>query len=103
MQIPEEIIEKVGINKLIWTKHALEKISKYGLNRDEVKKGIVNGEIIEYIWRYGYGEFYMIFFLLGKPYHVVFVNYKEKIVVKTVYIPDARFKNDYKTREDGWF
>lgn len=59
-------------------------------------------EIIEYIWRYGYGEFYIIFFLFYKPYHVVFVNYEEKIVIKTVYIPDNRFESDYKTRKNGW-
>lgn len=40
---PLEIIEKVNNNKLIWTKHALEKISKYNITRDNVKNGIIKG------------------------------------------------------------
>ncbi|TZE81337.1 DUF4258 domain-containing protein [Calorimonas adulescens] len=63
MNKPKELIDKIKNSQIMWSKHAREKMQKYDISIDFVINGIMNGEIIEYIWRYGYGKLYIIFFI----------------------------------------
>ena len=85
-----------------WKKHALERMLERGTSRDNVKKTLLSGEIIE---DYPDDRPYPSALFLGwtdkEPLHVV-VAFDVKsfyCFVITAYRPDlAHFENDYKTR-----
>lgn len=98
----KQIRSAVRKSAIIWQNHALERLFKRGISREEVKQTILNGEIIEC-----YPDDYplpsvLMFHKAEKPLHVV-LAYNETnhtVYIITVYVPDlAHFEEDFKTRK----
>ena len=84
-----------------WTDHAIERILKRGISREDVKQIIIKGEIIE-----DYPEDYPYHSCLmfgesnnGNPLHVVCGFGNGELWIVTAYFPDLeKWNRDYKTR-----
>lgn len=101
MQI-RDIQELCSKSKIKWSTHCLERMQERDITRADVKKCIMNGEIIEDYPEdfphpscliFGYSE-------NNNVIHVVVGNDGENIYIITVYIPNTtKFENDLKTRK----
>lgn len=106
MQGFEKVKEALKEGCFHWSKHALDKISMYGYDEDDVLKEVLEtGELIEYHYWHDYGEKFLVYVNSkdNGTYHVVIINTEvlDIIMIKTVYKPDNTFKADMKTRSDG--
>jgi hypothetical protein len=101
----DELKKYLKEDKFRWSKHALEKCDIYGFDEENVIKEVIeSGELVEYHYWYGYGDKFLVFVNsdVNGIYHVVVINNEisDLIILKTVYKPDERFKQDNKTRTD---
>ena len=97
----EKIGERFRHSKIVWQKHALQRMMERGITRGEVKEALLNGEIIENYPDDSPFPSMLIAWVDNKPLHVVvaFDRQCEEIYVITVYRPDLRyFETDMKTR-----
>ncbi len=96
------IANAVNQNRLQWQQHALERMLERDISRDEVKKALLAGEIIEeYPKDHPFPSGLFLNFTDGKPLHVVAAFEKETdwCYIITVYRPSLLyFDKDYKTR-----
>lgn len=95
------IRQAVAAERIIWQKHALERMFKRGIARNDVIYAIMHGEVIEtYPGDYPFPS--CLIFSLGRtPLHVVAShdNALQTAYIITAYIPDAtHFESDLKTR-----
>ena len=95
------IRQAVTAARIEWQKHAMERMLKRGISRDDVKQAILHGEVIEtYPSDYPFPSC-LICYQGVKPLHVV-LAYNDLIqtaYIITAYIPDlTHFENDFKTR-----
>ena len=95
------IRQAVTAERILWQKHALERMLKRGISRDDVMHALAHGEVIEtYPGDYPFPSC-LIFCIGNTPLHVV-ASYDETlqtVYVITAYIPDAtHFESDLKTR-----
>lgn len=96
-----DICHAINTGRLLWKKHALERMMERGISRTLVKQAILQGSVIEY-----YPDDYpvpsvLLSTLQPKPLHVV-VAYDSNTLqchIITAYHPDlAHFQADLKTR-----
>jgi hypothetical protein len=75
-------------------------LNKYGVTPDDMEQAILTGEIIET------DSHDLILGVLpdSTPLHVACSYWaaREAIYIHTVYIPDERWKPDYRTRRKDW-
>ncbi|RUM44610.1 MAG: hypothetical protein DSY46_05235 [Hydrogenimonas sp.] len=88
--------------KVVWQKHALQRMIERGISRKEVKKGIMNGKVIEnYFDDKPFPSLLVAYLEDLKPLHIV-VSYseeEEKCYVITAYRPGRNhFEDDLCTR-----
>ena len=96
------ITNAVNAGRVLWKKHALERMMERGIGRTQVLKAIVQGSIIEY-----YPDDYpipsvLLVTLQPEPLHVVVVYDDETLQchVITAYRPDfVHFEADFITRK----
>lgn len=96
-----DICNTINAGRMLWKKHALERMIERGISRSHVKQAILQGSVIEY-----YPDDYPIPSLLlaslqPKPLHVVVAYDSEALQchVITAYHPDlAHFQADLITR-----
>jgi hypothetical protein len=96
------IKEAIIKGNIEWHRHALERMMTREIPRDNVKKVLITGEVIE---EYADDKPFPSFLLLGwvenQPIHVVaaFDVYSKYVFIITVYKPDLEhFEADFKTR-----
>jgi len=91
----------VSNGMIVWRKHALERMLQRNITRNEVKKALLFGEIIEVYSDDKPFESALFLHVNSKPLHVVASLDKNTNVVYaiTAYRPDnENFENDFKTR-----
>lgn len=89
---------------IIWTHHAITRMIQRGISREEVKKGIMTGEIIEdYPKDYPYPSCLILSMNIGeKPLHIVSGVTDTELWIITAYRPDLQeWKPDFKTRREN--
>jgi len=95
------IRQAVSAGHIAWQKHALERMLKRGIARDDVKQAILAGEVIEvYPSDYPFPSC-LVFYQGQQPLHVVIAydDAAQTTYIITAYIPDrTHFENDLKTR-----
>ena len=110
MQEPSEKVQSASIeefrqfcscDKIKWTTHGLERLQERDISVDDVKRCLMNGEIIEEYpddfpkpsaLIFGYRA-------IGNPLHVVCGINHECIYIVTAYVPtEEKFEPDLKTR-----
>jgi len=102
--IDKEILTHCIENERIsWQKHALVRMLERDIYKEEVKKTLLEGELIEeYLDDKPYPSFLVLHFNEeNKPLHIVASIDKQKLwcYIITVYRPDeTHFKDDFKTR-----
>ena len=94
----------VDNQRLSWQKHALERMLERDIYKGEVKKTLMEGEVIkEYVDDKPYPSFLMLRMNEElKPLHVVVSIDQKKLwcYIITAYRPDTtHFEDDYKTRK----
>lgn len=88
-------------NKIKWSTHCLERMGERDISRDDVKKCIREGEIIEdYPDDYPHPSCLIFGYTVNeKVLHVVVGTYEESIYIITAYFPNnVKFEDDLKTR-----
>ena len=105
MEVKEKIDVLVESGQIEWKKHALQRMFERAISRAEVKKTIVNGEVIEvYEEDYPFPSFLIANINSEKPLHVV-LSYDERMqmcYIITAYEPDTRyFLDDLMTRREN--
>ncbi|KZL89416.1 hypothetical protein [Clostridium magnum] len=94
-----------GTKKTLWTQHALDKCDIYGFDEENILDEFIRiGECIQFHYWEGYGEKICIFVdsETNGRYHVIIIHEEsnDNIIIKTVYKPDRRFKEDGRTVSD---
>ncbi|MDZ7720014.1 MAG: DUF4258 domain-containing protein [Balneolaceae bacterium] len=89
--------------RIIWKRHALQRMMERNISRSDVKKVLINGKIIEhYSTDHPFPSVLMFDYLKNdEPLHVVAALDKQadRCYIITAYKPDLRhFKEDFKTR-----
>lgn len=88
-------------NKIKWSTHCLERMGERDISRDDVKKCIREGEIIEdYPDDYPHPSCLIFGYTVNeKVLHVVAGTDEESIYIITTYFPNnVKFEDDLKTR-----
>ena len=102
MKLPRDIRKRLHTLNYTTTKHFTQRRNDRDLRNLNLTKAIINGEVIERLYRFGYGELFIVCCEdSGKVFHVVVVANKGRVLLKTIYVPDSRFLADKKTRRDG--
>jgi hypothetical protein len=99
----EELKRLCITNAITWTDHAIERMIKRSISREEVKEVILNGEEIEdYPDDYPYPSCLILGFpFTGRALHVVCGVGDGVLWIITAYSPDlAEWTDDYKTRKE---
>lgn len=97
----KELHDCLKRGKLIWRKHALQRMLERGIKRDEVKRVLRAGEIIETYEKDRPLPSALLCFTDEPPLHVVagLDSNRLEIHIITVYTPDPEhFEPDSKTR-----
>jgi len=98
----EVVREKINQGRIRWQRHALQRMMERGITRNEVKKTLLKGELIEeYPKDHPYPSGLFFYIDSGLPLHVVAAIDKdaEWCYIITAYRPDSEhFESDYKTR-----
>ncbi len=88
--------------RIIWRQHAFERMLERNISREEVKKVVREGEIIErYETDRPFPSFLMMKVFKNRPLHVVvgFDSRLSEVHIITVYEPTLdKFEEDFKTR-----
>jgi hypothetical protein len=100
-------VEKLRIavkkGNIEWRKHAFQRMLERGVKREDVKKIIIEGEMIEmYDSNKPFPSALFFKILNNKPLHVVvaFEEKQNKAYIITTYEPKLEiFESDYKTRK----
>lgn len=94
--------EAVKNGRIEWKRHSLERMMEREITRDEVKKVLLEGElIIEYTNDTPFPSGLFLDWVKGEPLHVVAsFDYESKwCFIITAYRPDLEhFESDYKTK-----
>lgn len=104
-----ETIRKHILNRnILWTKHCLNRINQRNITTTDVKRAIINGQIIEYYFKdYPYPSCLILGYNLNNiAIHIVCSVSEKSVCMITVYYPDNKeWKEDKKTRRknDGMF
>ena len=101
MQI-EVIKELCKQSKMKWSAHGLERMQERDISREDIKKCIANGEIIEsYPNDYPHPSCLVFGYTVNnKVIHVVVGCDSEYIYIVTAYFPNTvKFENDLRTRK----
>lgn len=97
-----DIIRKYIVErKVYWTRHCLNRLNKRNISTMDVKRAIMNGEIIEYYDKdYPYSSCLILgYSLYNLAIHIVCGISEDLIYIITVYYPDNKeWKEDKKTR-----
>ncbi len=93
--------DAVLTQNILWQKHALQRMMEREITRDDVKKILLKGAIIE---QYPDDKPVPSVLILGwikdRPLHAVVAFDNKRIFVITVYEPDQNyFQSDFKTRK----
>jgi hypothetical protein len=105
LEILKELFEDaVNNNHVTWQRHAFQRMLERNISRSEVKRVLLDGEIIQ---EYPNDHPFPSYLILGyidkiKPLHVVAALDKKTgwCYIITAYRPDlSHFKDDYKTRK----
>ena len=87
--------------RVVWQKHALQRMMERGISRQEVKRSVLEGDVIEEYQDDKPFPSLLVAYVEEVPLHVV-ISYDHTtslVYVITVYRPDLRyFENDLKTR-----
>ena len=103
-QLLEEIKRLCAAGKIVWTNHVFVRMMQRGIEREDVKAGIMNGEIIENNPdAYPYPSCLLLSLnIAGKPLHIVCGITDTELWIVTAYRPDpAEWEPDFKTRKGG--
>jgi hypothetical protein len=104
MELKTKIDLLVLDSKVEWKKHALQRIFERSISRDEVKKAILDGMIIEsYLDDYPFPSFLIAHINMDKSLHVLvsYDEYSQICYIITAYEPDTKyFKTDLITRKN---
>ena len=100
----ELLTDAVNNNRITWQRHAFQRMLERDISRFDVKRVLIDGEIIE---EYKNDLPFPSYLILGfinknKPLHVVTALDKKSgwCYIITAYRPDlSHFKADYKTRK----
>lgn len=101
-QLLEEIKALCAAGKIAWTNHALIRMIQRGINREDVKAGILAGEIIEnYPDDYPYPSCLILSANIGGlPLHIVCGVTDTELWIITAYRPNlTEWEPDFKTRK----
>lgn len=104
-----ETIRKYILKRdILWTRHCLNRLNQRNITVVDVKRAIINGEIIEYYFDdYPYPSCLILGYNLNNiAIHIVCSISEELVYMITVYYPDNKdWKEDKKTRRknDGMF
>jgi hypothetical protein len=97
------IVQAVTQKRVIWQRHAFERMMERGISRDGVKQALLDGEFIEeYPDDNPLPSGLILGFVNEIPLHVVIGIDKESkyCYIITAYRPDSEyFESDYKTRK----
>ena len=90
-------------HQIEWRKHALQRMFERSIQREEVIKTLLRGEIIE-MYKYDTPFPSMLYFAMvnNRPLHVVaaFEKVNSKVYIITAYEPNVEeFESDFKTRK----
>lgn len=99
----EELQEFCEKSQIKWYKHALERMQERDISREDVKKCIMGGEIIEdYPEDFPHPSCLVFGYTVdNRVIHVVVSKDKECIGIITAYIPTTeKFEDDLKTRKE---
>lgn len=96
------IVSAIANGRLIWRKHALEKMFERKISRDEVKEVLLEGELIEdYADAKPFPSALFMKVNNSRPIHVVagWNEMRKDVFIITAYEPTLdKFKDDFKTR-----
>ena len=99
----EYVIELIKKGSIKWQRHALERMMERDISRHEVKKALIEGELIEnYSDDHPLPSGLFLGFIEHKPLHVVAAVDEETewCYIITAYRPDSEhFEHDFKTRK----
>lgn len=87
--------------KILWTKHCLNSLNQRNITITDVKRGIMNGEIIEYYFDdYPFPSCLILGYNLNNiAIHIVCSISEETVYMITAYYPNNKdWKEDKKTR-----
>ena len=97
----DAIRDAVREGQVVWQKHALQRMMERGISRQEVKRSVLEGDMIEEYPDDKPFPSLLVAYVKEVPLHVV-MSYDQtlsQVYVITVYRPDLRnFENDLKTR-----
>ena len=90
-------------NRIRITKHAAYRIEERGISFDQIKSGIMNGEIIEeYPTDFPNPSVLLLGYTSGNPLHIVVGISDMGIQLITAYHPsDVKWEADFRTRKEG--
>ncbi len=98
-----KIQQLVKNEKIRWTNHVIIRLLQRNITQDDVKKAILNGEIIEeYEDSYPYPSCLIYGINLNNTViHIVCGSNGEELWIITAYYPDSiEWENDWKTRKE---
>jgi hypothetical protein len=88
---------------LIFTDHAVDRMAERGIVVHDVIDTVANGDVIEVnLAERPYPSSLSFAMVAGGPLHVLWAEHPEtrKIIVITTYVPDDRWKADFRTRKE---
>ena len=100
-----KVFSKIYNLKIMWQRHALQRMFERSISRDDVKVAIAKGKIIEeYLNDFPYPSYLIAYINIRKPLHVV-LSYDEQldvVYIITAYIPNrTHFKENLITRNNN--
>jgi hypothetical protein len=95
----DEILREVKNGRLLYTRHAIQRMSKRGISPEMVESSILRGEVIEEYPDDKYGPSCLIAAQLPSGWIHIVLSLKMPPWVITAYIPEADEWIDFKKRK----
>lgn len=103
MELSNKIKNLIQKGQYKGTRHFYTRQRERAVKYVDVKKALLDGEVIEKTEKYGNKEHYLLYCTEGKKiFHIAVAYENGMLVLVTIYIPDSdHFENDNKTRKPG--